>query len=510
MVKRFDLFGHTRIQFFALFAFVLCVLLIPIFGHRYISINDLINHISRVWLLLHLGGGSSVSAFYRVSWAAVPNIAIDVFGYVMGRFLPLGLVAKSFVAVVFFLNLTGVAHLHHVAHRRWSIWPLIAAPLMFSRILLAGLVNFLFGIGLTLHAIAFWIGLKHRPLLRMVSMAIFATAIFLSHLFAFGLLGLALLGVELEELLEHKKPPLEWLRKLAELSLPFVPALLIFALLTPHGDVTGSVRYHPLLGRITAFGTPILYDTVLDAALYACLFVAILVAVLKSEFRIYRPLAGAALVLVVAQLVSPFTIMSSTNVDQRAPILICLILIAATDVSSVSFVRQRVFAVMLFSVLALRVWSVDSHWRASDAIYSDVDRTLSVIPPGAKVATGFALDRITHASAPAIAAYYLPVRASVRRGGFDQTLFALPLQNVVTPQPAYQALADRTSENQVWNEFAAQPAKTSKHWRQTDRALRSYDYVVFIDTLRKPHVRAAPWMKLVADGAWSQVFRIKR
>jgi len=513
MVKRFDLFDLTRIQFFTLLTCAFCILLIPLFNHRYISINDLINHFSRVWILLHYSNTSVIHAFYRVTWHAVPNMALDIFGFVVGHFLSLDLASKLFVALAMFANLIGVAHLHHTVHGRWTIWTLIAAPLMFSRLLLVGFVNYLFGIGLALNAIAFQIALRERPVARFAVLTGFALATYFSHLFAFGLLGVTVFGIELKEFWASRGPLGERLRQAVLAMLPFVPAIAIFLWVTPHGDVGGSMRFHTLLGRMTAFGTPILYDPPTDILMYAGLMVAVVVAVAgRRKIRIYWPLAAAGLVLFLLQLVVPFSIMTSTNVDQRIPLFIYLLAIAAVDAAPVDAVGQAAFAAILLVVIGVRVWTVDARWRAFDAIYTSVDDTLSAVPAGAKLACAFPMARLDHASAPAITVFQLPVRAVVQNAGFVQTVYALPLQDTVVLTDTYRSLTDATENDRIWQAFA-EPVRTPAELQNRlaeSTSLRRYDYIVFVDNLGQPRVHPMPWMKLTATGSYSQVYRIAK
>jgi hypothetical protein len=512
MVKRFDPFNLTRIQFFMFFICAFCILLIPLFNHQYVSINDLINHFSRVWILLHYRNTPSIHAFYRVTWHAVPNMALDVFGFVVGRFVSLDLASKLFVAAMIGVNLIGVVRLHRAVHGKWTIWPLLASPLMFSRLFLAGIVNYLFGIGLALNALAFHIALREKPLARCAVLTGFALATYFSHLLALGLLGLAIFGIELTWLFSSADPLARRLGRAVLSMLPFVPAVAIFFWITPHGDVAGSVRFHTMAGRLTAFGTPILYDPLTDIVLYAVLIAGVVLAVSnRKQVQVYWPLTGALLMLLLLQLVAPFSIITSTNVDQRIPIFIYLLAIAAVDATPRGWFGKTAFATILIAVVGARVWTVDERWRSFDAIYADVDATLSAIPKGARVASVFPREKLGHASAPSIAVFYLPVHAVVRNDGFAQTLFALPLQDTVVLTPRYQSLAVRTDTDLIWHAFT-EPADASPGLRNRLEATAlfdSYDYVVFVDNQAHMAVHPAPGMKLVAGGRYSQAYLIE-
>ena len=186
---------------------------------------------------------------------------MDVVVGMLARFLPVYPAGKMFLALTFILVLAGVIRLHKAAFGTWSLWPFLAALLLYNRDLLSGLASFLFGVGLYLNAVALWIDLSRRSeILRAVVLTVLAILLYLSHLFALGLLGLTLLGYQLSAC---RRSSCGWRTAagaLANVLLPLVPALLLFLYLSPHTDTSWVIEYRSVLTRIAAFGVPVLYD----------------------------------------------------------------------------------------------------------------------------------------------------------------------------------------------------------------------------------------------------------
>jgi hypothetical protein len=96
------------------------------------------------------------------------------------------------------LILSGTLALNRRLYGHWSVMPMIAFPLLYNNVFLVGTMNYVFGIGLALWALAAWIWLRERSLVaRLGVSALFVLALFVCHLFAVGLYGLGVLSVEL-------------------------------------------------------------------------------------------------------------------------------------------------------------------------------------------------------------------------------------------------------------------------------------------------------------------------
>jgi hypothetical protein len=493
------------------FVAVLAVSLYPIVSHPIVSIDDFANHLGRIWVLRHYQQIPELHLYFVPYWQFQPDLAIDVVVGMLARFLPVYPAGKMFLALTFILVLAGVIRLHKAAFGTWSLWPFLAALLLYNRDLLSGLASFLFGVGLYLNAVALWINLSRRSeILRAVVLTVLAILLYLSHLFALGLLGLTLLGYQLSAC---RRSSCGWRTAagaLANVLLPLVPALLLFLYLSPHTDTSWVIEYRSVLTRIAAFGVPVLYDVWTDSLMGLAVAVLLSLLLATGALRLHRGLATAAALLLVAQLVMPNRILTATSVDHRIPIAMLLLLIAATDVVTTSRRSMFAFAIMILLFVPLRVWIIDQRWTRNDPVYAAILAGLDSLPPRSVVATVFPPSAARHADARAIAAYSLPAWRIPQRGGFTQTVFALPAQHPMKLAPEHAAWARKYTADTLWEIFVTDPP-TPQRANIDDElkaALGHCDYVAFIDN--EPF--AVPPTDLLArvyDDTYIKIYRVR-
>src|SRR5258708_15801472 len=98
----------------------------------------------------------------------------------------------------FGVMLSGTVGVERELFGRWSALPLIGFPLLYNNVFLVGTMNYVFGMGLALWALASWIWLRERNLaLRLTVSTLFILALFFCHLFASGPYAIGLLSFHL-------------------------------------------------------------------------------------------------------------------------------------------------------------------------------------------------------------------------------------------------------------------------------------------------------------------------
>ena len=216
----------------------------------------------------------------------------------------IGFVAKIMVAASLLVLFGGAVLLSRIVHGRWSVVALICALLLISRMLLSGLVNYLFGLGLSLLGAAVWIALRERPaILRVAALCGFATAASAIHLLACGVLGIIVTGIELVILTERQAGLHRWLIAMALIGAAFVPAFCLIVLAAPHPDYYSAIVYAGLTSRLAAFAVPLTYAPARGGrwALLQSLL-AVLACWLTGRMQLDRRLAAAAGLLALVQL----------------------------------------------------------------------------------------------------------------------------------------------------------------------------------------------------------------
>src|SRR5689334_23138024 len=199
-------FSPTLIAIF--FVLLMAVVSIPIATHSLPPLSDYINHLARTHVIDAIGTDSNLSRYYTIEWQIIPNLMIDLIVPALHRFMSVYLAGQIFTIIAFVLIGSGTLAFGRALNGHWSPVPLIALPLLYNGVLLVGVMNYIFGIGLALWALASWIMLREQAWpWRLAASTLFAIVLFVCHLFAAGVYGLGLLALELHRLLLRRRDP---------------------------------------------------------------------------------------------------------------------------------------------------------------------------------------------------------------------------------------------------------------------------------------------------------------
>src|SRR5579872_133355 len=167
----------SRSRFLLLFAGLFLLAAAPVLWCDTLPLFDYPNHLARMHILMEAPHRAALRTYYTIDWQPLPNLAMDVIVPALGRVMGLAAAGKVFVLITFLLITGGTAALHRVLLGRRSLWPLLAFLFLYNRILLWGFLNFLFGMGLSLVALAAWVALARAPRpLRLGVASLFAFA----------------------------------------------------------------------------------------------------------------------------------------------------------------------------------------------------------------------------------------------------------------------------------------------------------------------------------------------
>ena len=137
---------------------------IPLVTHPLPPLSDYINHLATAHMIDAIGSDPDLDRFYRIEWQPIPNLMMDLVVPVLHRFMDIYLAGQIFTITIFAGILSGTLALNRALNGRWSALPLIAAPFLYNGVLLVGVMNYLFGIGLALWGFAAWVALRERRL----------------------------------------------------------------------------------------------------------------------------------------------------------------------------------------------------------------------------------------------------------------------------------------------------------------------------------------------------------
>ena len=197
-LPRFRSSGISGAQIAILFAALTLLISIPIWTHPLPPLSDYVNHLARMHVIATLSKNPQLAHFYEINWQVIPNLTMDLIVPLLARVMNIYLAGQVFIVAMFALIISGTLALNRALIGRWSVLPLFAFPLLYNYVFLVGLMNYIFGIGVALWALAGWIAVRERAWpIRLTLSTACVVALFFCHLSALGIYGIGLLSFEI-------------------------------------------------------------------------------------------------------------------------------------------------------------------------------------------------------------------------------------------------------------------------------------------------------------------------
>ena len=137
-------------------------------------------------ILASYADSPELQANYTVAWKLTPYLGMDLIIPRMVRFMNIYMAGRVFLYVCLLQFVLGTVAVHAALFRRFSPWPFASALFAYSFVFSLGFVNYLFGVGVWLFAVAGWICLSPRaPIWRILGGGVLSLAVFFCHYFAF-------------------------------------------------------------------------------------------------------------------------------------------------------------------------------------------------------------------------------------------------------------------------------------------------------------------------------------
>ena len=462
----------SPLGFAALFASVFALAALPVARTLILPLVDYPNHLARMALIARLPHDPALQQYYALAWRPIPDLAMDALVPPLLRILPLAAAGRAFVLLTFLLLGGGAAVLHRVLFGRWSAWAALAFLLLYNRLLLWGLLNFLFGLGLALCALAASIALRDRGVaLRLGFGIVVAFALYFAHLMAFGVFAVLWLGYEGGAVLRGRARG----AAAARLAVATLPLLLPLCVMLAGGAAGGGdVRFgQPWRKLDLLFSVFDLYHRPFDVACFALAVAGLGFGYWRRCLALAPGLGVPLALLALAYLVMPTDLAGATGVDRRLPLALGLVLCSGTAwVGSNRRVEYACLAATA-ALFLLRLGTVGASWAASDREYRALLAGLDAIPEASRVAIAFPADALNVSATPLA---HFAVLAAARRDAFVPTLFARPTQQPVVLRPPYRTLAAETSPDRLWTALAMGATPLDPAARAT---LARYDVIAF-------------------------------
>jgi hypothetical protein len=498
-------------QIAVLFLLFIVIASIPIITHPLPPIEDYVNHLARMHVIAAIGHDQNLARFYEIDWQIVPNLMMDMIIPTLAHVMSVYAAGQVFTIAAFTLILSGTLVLNRVLFRRWSALPLIACPLLYNFVFLVGVMNYLFGIGLALWAMAFWYGTRERQWwLRLPVSAVFVVALFFCHLYSVGLYGIGVLAIETCRLWDRRALPLgPRLVGFCVAGLPFLPVLPLLWLSPtlslweyewePRGKIDGLIYVIEVYSDIVAF------------ALIAAVAGAFIWAARHRLFH-FHPVGWPLLVIgSLVYLALPRTLFAVYMADQRLPIALAFMLIACLHIELRHRLVRRGFLALALAVVVLRVIEVDFAWAQLSPVTLEFRNSVKRISPGSTVLVAYA-DPSGGDDVADLGLVHAACLAMIERSALVSIAFTVPGKQIMHVRPAYSGQVDTEdgsppSVEQLVVSATRQNSDTKPYWNDWQNR---FDYVYLLFTDDDASNPAPDLLTPVYDGGRFQLYRVTK
>jgi MFS family permease len=490
------------------------IALAPVLVFPIAPLADYPNHLARMQVITTIGSDPDLARYYDIHWQIIPNLIMDVVVPQLARVTNIYHAGQAFTVLCMLLVATGVFALNRALFGGWPAIGLVGLPLLYNRIFLIGLMNYWFGVGLALWAVAAWVALRERwwPW-RFLASALFAVGLFFSHILAVGVYGLALLAFELWRLRQRRKAPLApRLVDFVATGLPFLPVLALL-LASPTLELSGknewswSAKLDGLHYVVSA------YSDFADLALAAAMVAVLAWAAVLGRLRLH-PAGWILLGLgALAYLAMPNVTHTAYLVDQRLPIAIILIAIGFTNLQAPARLAEAGIVLALLFLLAVRITEVGINWTALSRQEAQVLASTKLIAErGARVLVAQS-DDTSDLDALDYGLAHAGCLAIIERSALVADTFVFAGKQIMSIRPAFQKLAESTDtelpsidelkDNDASEELGGDPP----YWQQWQD---KFDYLYVMYTADDFSNPAPDVLTVVYIGDRFRLYKIRR
>ena len=417
--------------------FILLVLWLgPAFAVEIPAMLDYPDHLARMYMLSR-EATAAANPFYQLGWALFPNLAMDLTVPWLAHFTSVEVAAKAFYVTSQLLVIGGALMLERIIKGRIEIAPLAAGMFLYSPPFAWGFVNFEFGVGAAMWAIAAWCAMERRGwFARALVHCIFVMILFVAHLFALGVYG-AVVGLhQLWRIAFERTSMRETTIAFAVLAAPVTALLAVKVLLG--GSIGGTrtvwyLAYKPTWIALAMSG----YSVSLSAVGMFFLISASIILARQGQLKLVRSGTWIAVGLALLYLAMPSRPLGVGFADIRILTAAAFILPAFVQLSVPNAVwRQILFAGAAGIAVAnlILVWSV---WLSYRPQYAAIITSFKQIDRGSKVLVAESGERDDLSEYPI---RHAPDLAVPEAGALVSTYFAHPGQQPVALDPAYRQL----------------------------------------------------------------------
>ncbi|OYX73220.1 MAG: hypothetical protein B7Y95_09170 [Rhizobiales bacterium 32-66-11] len=492
--------------------FVICLVMvaIPILTHPIPPLSDYVNHLARMHVIASVPGDPDLSRFYFIEWSVIPNLMVDLVVPIFARVMNVYAAGEVFTLATFALIAFGTMLLHRALFGSWSAIALLAFPLLYNSVFLVGVMNYIFGIGLALTALACWILLRDKawPWRYLVS-CLFVLMLFFCHLVATGIYGIGILSYELYRLWQRAEGPLKIrLVRFVTAGFPFALTLPLM-LASPTLRLAGQDWWEPR-GKIDGVEMVVnVYYDYVAFALTGIVLLAALWAVRHRLIRLHPVITPLLIVSGVIYLALPRTFFATYMADQRIPIAIAFMVIACIQVDLRHRLARRGFAIVLLLLLAVRVGEVQLVWNRLSQWTVAFRGSVEQIKRGSKVLVAYA-DPMGGYDVRDLGLVHAACLAMIEKSALVTTAFTVPGKQILRVRPPYKDWVDTEDGTPPTLEqmLLSSEEPTVDGPRYWDLWPKHFDYVYLLFTEPNDKNPDPDEMKLIYSGDRFQLYQV--
>jgi hypothetical protein len=501
--------GFSAPQIGVLFAAFTLLISIPIWTHPLPPLSDYVNHLARMQVIATLPQNPLLANFYEIDWQVIPNLTMDLIVPLFARAMNIYLAGQVFMVAMFALIISGALALNRALIGRWSVMPLFVTPLMYNFVFLVGVMNYIFGIGVALWALAGWVAVRERAWpLRFALSTASVLVLFFCHLSALGIYGIGVLSFELLRLWDRRDEP--WALRIVDFiagGLPFLAAApLLYA--SPTFQLIGG-NFWDQRGKIDGLAYVFVdYSDFVAFAIVSAMIGSLVWAVRHRVLR-FHPLVFVLLAVGAAVYFALPRVMFDTYMaDQRVPLGIVFMLFACGDLELRRRLVRRAAVIILVILIAGRLIEIDYNWSQLSDSTSQVRSSVRRIVPGSKVFVAYA-DRSLGEDVRDLGLVHAACIAMIERSALVTTAFTVPGKQIMHVRPDYLDYVDIHDGT---------PPSTAQLIVAADHPLKympqfwlnwtKFDYLYVLFTEDEAANPDPSRLKLVADGDRFQLYKI--
>ncbi len=363
-------------------ASLLPVLLTPI-----PAMVDYPNHLARMYILSR-DGTPDANPYYQVTWALYPNLAMDLLVPQIARLTGVEAATRLFLFLSQLLIVGGAVFLERVVKGRIHLGGFAALMFLYCLPFTWGFVNFEFGLGVALWAIAAYLMVVERGWpVRLAVNAVFVAALFAAHFFSLGIYGATLGFYELWRACDRKASFRATALRLAMLAIPVV---VLFGVMQLTAGSVGSegTAWHFEFKPIWPFRIMNGYNLTVSAASMLTLMALLYVAARRGVLRLEPAGTWLAIGFALLYLAIPSMLFGTSFVDLRVIPAAALIVPAFCSLSLPGPRWMIAALTAVAAVILANLAVVFAVWLSYRTDYADIIDSFGKIDRGSLVLVG--------------------------------------------------------------------------------------------------------------------------